>query len=80
MSTRQAESGGQSGDLSHAIRHRQDGWQPSQPEVKALALHGNSLDPKVFFLGVVSDKTVELHLRIAAAKALLPYFEGRCGG
>jgi hypothetical protein len=48
-------------------------------KVKAPALHGNSLDPKGFLLGVMSDQTVELHLRIEAAKALLPYFEGRGG-
>jgi hypothetical protein len=43
------------------------------------APHGNSLDPKGFLLGVMNDKAIELHLRIEAAKALLPYFEGRCG-
>lgn len=55
-----------------------DGSQANQ-EVKASALHGDSLDPKGFLPGVMNDKTVELHLRIEAAKALLPYFEGRCG-
>lgn len=55
-----------------------DGSQAS-PEVKGSALNGNSVDPKGFLLGVMSDKTVELHLRIEAAKALLPYFEGRGG-
>lgn len=49
-------------------------------QVKASAPHKNSLDPKSFLLGIMRDQTVELHLRIAAAKALLPYFEGRCGG
>lgn len=52
--------------------------QASQ-EVNASALHGNSLDPRVFLLGVMNDKTVELNLRIEAAKALLPYFEERGG-
>ncbi|WP_114970143.1 hypothetical protein [Rhodoferax ferrireducens] len=51
----------------------------AKQEVKASASHGNSLDPKGFLLGVMNDKTVELHLRIEAAKALLPYFEGRFG-
>lgn len=55
-----------------------DGSQANQ-EVKASASHGNSLDPKGFLLGVMSDQTIELHLRIEAAKALLPYFEGRGG-
>ena len=37
---------------------------------------GNSHDPKGFLLGVMNDQTIELHLRIEAAKALLPYFGG----
>jgi hypothetical protein len=52
---------------------------PANQEVKASAPHGNSLDPEGFLLGVMSDKKIELHLRIEAAKALLPYFEGRFG-
>jgi hypothetical protein len=55
-----------------------DGSQANQ-EVKASAPLGSNLDPKGFLLDVMSDKTIELHLRIEAAKALLPYFEGRCG-
>ncbi|MEO8118790.1 MAG: hypothetical protein ABI606_05645, partial [Rhodoferax sp.] len=55
-----------------------DGFQANQ-EVRASAPHENSLDPKGFLLGVMNDRTIELHLRIEAAKALLPYFEGRCG-
>ena len=35
------------------------------------------LDPKGFLLGVMNDKAIDLHLRLEAAKALLPYFEGR---
>lgn len=62
-----------------SVADETDGSQASQ-EVKAPASHGNSLDPKGFLLGVMNDKTVELHLRIEAAKALLPYFEERCGG
>lgn len=38
---------------------------------------GNSLDPKRFLLDVMGDPAVELHLRIEAAQALLPYFEIR---
>jgi len=30
-------------------------------------------DPKRFLLKVMNDSTAELHLRIEAAKALLPY-------
>ncbi len=43
-------------------------------ETQALASPDNSQDPKSFLLGVMNDQTVELHLRIEAAKALLPYF------
>ena len=32
-------------------------------------------DPKSFLLNIMNDPTIELHLRIEAAKALLPYFE-----
>lgn len=38
------------------------------------ALPGHSQTPKEFLLGVMNDKTIELPLRIGAAKALLPYF------
>ncbi len=55
-----------------------DSSQANQ-EIKASAPHGNSSDPKGFLLGVMNDKTVELHLRIEAAKALLSYFEDRGG-
>lgn len=34
----------------------------------------DGLDPKCFLLGVMHDPTVDLHLRVEAAKALLPYF------
>jgi len=36
-----------------------------------------NLDPRSFLLQVMNDRTTELHLRIEAAKALLPWFEGR---
>ena len=65
-----------------SVADETDGGQAG-PEVKASAPrgnHGNSPDPKGFLLGVMNDKTIELHLRIEAAKALLPYCEGRCGG
>jgi hypothetical protein len=45
----------------------------------APSSHENRLEPKEFLLGVMNDKGTELHLRIEAAKALLPYFEGRIG-
>jgi hypothetical protein len=37
---------------------------------------GDDPDPKRFLLAVMNDPTIELRLRIEAAKALLPYFEG----
>lgn len=49
----------------------------ASPSVPAPAAPGNSLDPKGFLLGVMNNTTVELQLRIEAAKALLPYFEGQ---
>ena len=64
-----------------SVADETDGGQAS-PKVKASASdgnHGNRPDPKGFLLGVMNDKTIELHLRIEAAKALLPYCEGRCG-
>jgi len=33
-------------------------------------------DPRRFLLSVMNDSTAELQLRIEAAKALLPFFEG----
>ena len=56
-----------------SVADETDGGQAS-PEVRASALRGSSPDPKGFLLGVMNDKTVELNLRIKAAKALLPYF------
>jgi hypothetical protein len=37
-------------------------------------------DPRRFLLQVMNDPAIELHLRIEAAKALLPYVEGQRGG
>ncbi len=54
--------------------------RPASQDGAASSAQGNGLDPKAFLLGVMNDKTVELHLRIDAAKALLPYFESRGGG
>lgn len=55
-----------------AVASEQAG-RPASPQAPAP---GNSPDPKGFLLGVMNDQTVELPLRIEAAKALLPYFEG----
>ena len=61
-----------------SVTDKTDGSQANQ-DVNASTSHESSLDPKGFLLDVMNDKTIELHLRIEAAKALLPYFEGRCG-
>jgi hypothetical protein len=34
-------------------------------------------DPRSFLLGIMNDANIEMHLRIEAAKALLPYGEGK---
>lgn len=41
----------------------------------APAAAANGLDPRGFLLEIMNDRAIELHLRIEAAKALLPYFE-----
>jgi len=51
----------------------------AQQQVSPSVPLGNGLDPKGFLLGVMGDQTIELHLRIEAAKALLPYFEAQVG-
>lgn len=38
---------------------------------------GSTDDPRRFLLEVMNDRTVDLQLRIEAAKSLLPYFEGQ---
>lgn len=63
---------------SKSVAGERAGSQASK-DIKASALPGDNLDPKRFLLGVMNDQTVELPLRIEAAKALLPYFEGRGG-
>ena len=45
--------------------------------VKPPALQTTGLDPQRFLLDVMNDTAVDLHLRIEAAKALLPYSQGQ---
>lgn len=45
-----------------------------QPETNNSPSQSKGMDPKGFLLEVMNDPAVELHLRIEAAKALLPYF------
>ncbi len=46
---------------------------PVDPRPAAAA---GDLGPRGFLLDVMNDRTIDLQLRIEAAKALLPYFEG----
>lgn len=50
-----------------------------QQNPKQMPTHPGA-DPKLFLLSVMNDPAAELHLRIEAAKALLPFFESGCGG
>lgn len=55
---------------------RVDAAVPEAGPVQArLQEAAHSADPRHFLLGIMNDSAVELHLRIEAAKALLPYFE-----
>lgn len=45
--------------------------------VKSSALQITGMDPKQFLQDVMNDIAVDLHLRIEAAKALLPYSQGQ---
>ena len=56
------------------LTHDEQTGHPPGREAQAPASPGNSPGPKDFLLGVMNDQTIELHLRIEAAKALLPYF------
>jgi len=52
------------------------GLAPVEPTGQTKAHEG--ADPKRFLLTVMNDPATEMHLRIEAAKALLPYFEEPC--
>ncbi|MEJ8840241.1 hypothetical protein [Ramlibacter sp. AN1133] len=47
------------------------------PPVPATAAADPAQDPRSFLLAVMNDRAVDLHLRIEAAKALLPSIEGQ---
>jgi hypothetical protein len=49
----------------------------ASPVDERPAAANDSPDPRRFLLGIMNDRAIELHLRIEAAKALLPYFEGQ---
>ena len=49
----------------------------SAPTSVAAPRAAGQLDPRDFLLDVMNDPTIDMHLRIEAARALLPYFEGQ---
>ncbi|MBC7681305.1 MAG: hypothetical protein H7172_03135 [Ferruginibacter sp.] len=53
------------------------GSSTSTPQNLGGATAGNSTNPKRFLLNVMGDPSIQMHLRIEAAQALLPYFEIR---
>ncbi|MDB5943604.1 MAG: hypothetical protein JWQ13_3170 [Ramlibacter sp.] len=53
------------------------GGRGNDPADTRPAAAADRQDPRGFLLGIMNDRTLELQLRIEAAKALLPYFE--CG-
>jgi hypothetical protein len=57
-----------------SLASRQDGPHAVDAEAAAATSADSSQTPKQFLLGVMGDSTVEMHLRIQAAQALLPYF------
>ncbi|MGY4827776.1 hypothetical protein ACVNIS_04260 [Sphaerotilaceae bacterium SBD11-9] len=78
---------GQADLLSHLASITPPAWAAAQARLKPVAplretkrsragTVNAGLDPKRFLLQVMGDETVELALRIEAAKALLPYTEG----
>ena len=63
-------------NTSHApLAANEIGGCKDDVEPTAVTTPGNSPNPKRFLLEVMGDKAIELHLRIQAAQALLPYFE-----
>jgi hypothetical protein len=47
-----------------------------QPATATAAAGADGLEPRSFLLQIMNDPAIELALRIEAAKALLPFFEG----
>ncbi|TXT34691.1 MAG: hypothetical protein FD135_5235, partial [Comamonadaceae bacterium] len=57
------------------FQRAQEQLRPASPRTESVQAF-NATDPKRFLLSVMNDPATELHLRIEAAKALLPFFEG----
>jgi hypothetical protein len=65
-------------DWRRALEQLRPAPTPARAEAGARpAPEGDSSDPRSFLLEVMNDRAVALPLRIEAAKALLPYFEGQ---
>lgn len=59
-------------DLRRALERLGPAVTPASTRSEPAA---NSADPRRFLIGIMNDPAIELHLRIEAAKALLPYFD-----
>ncbi|HSV33908.1 MAG TPA: hypothetical protein VLI46_00055 [Ramlibacter sp.] len=69
----------QPGDLARALERLRAIETPPPPsttpaQAHRLAAPSQESDPRQFLLDVMNDRSIDLHLRIEAAKALLPYF------
>jgi hypothetical protein len=64
-------------DLKRALERPVEAAAPATGSTQTgLATAANRLEPRGFLLWIMNDPAIELHLRIEAAKALLPYVEG----
>ena len=61
------------GDWQRALERLMPASMPGVAQAPGALV--DRADPKSFLLNIMNDPTIELHLRIEAAKALLPYFE-----
>ncbi|HSV79976.1 MAG TPA: hypothetical protein VLK85_12360 [Ramlibacter sp.] len=80
----------QPGDLERALERLRSSENPVRPSKTPAQVHRTQADtgepdprsaaasqgsgPKQFLFDVMNDRSIDLHLRIEAAKALLPYF------
>jgi hypothetical protein len=62
-------------DWARALQRLKPVAAPVSVAAPAASLNHGGSDPRGFLLATMNDSGVEMHLRIAAAAALLPYFE-----
>jgi hypothetical protein len=62
-------------DWARALQRLQPAVADTRASTSPAPSADEQPDPKRFLLGIMNDRAIELHLRIEAAKALLPYFE-----